>query len=70
MAGTKKKKHGARPRTSGGGSMMRMRGGFRGMVGGKKKSRRGRKDISFFTVFGWCVFVALLGVFAWSIGGV
>ena len=54
-------------RTKSRGSMMSMRSGVKGMVGQKKK---GKQEVSFATVMGWIVVVAVLGIVTWSLGGV
>jgi len=62
--GKKKKKSGSQKRT--GGSMMSMRSGVKGFVGQKKK---GKQEVTFMTVMGWVVVVAILGVVTWGMGG-
>lgn len=62
---SKKKK--GRSQKSTGGSMMSMRSGVRGFVGQKKK---GKQEVTFMSVMGWVVVVAILGVITWSMGGV
>ena len=59
-----KKKKRAR---KGGGSMMSMRTGVKGLVGQKKK---GKQEVSFMTVMGWMLVLAVLGVVVWGLGGV
>lgn len=44
MAKKKKKKGKGTPTKKGGGSMMKMRGGFRSMLGGKQKKGSNRAD--------------------------
>ena len=61
----KKKKGRSQKRT--GGSMMSMRSGVKGFVGQKKK---GKQEVTFMTVMGWVVAVAMLGVVIWGMGGV
>jgi hypothetical protein len=60
-----KKKSKSRTKTRG--SMMSMRRGVKGMVGQKRK---GKQEISFATVMGWIVVIAVLGIVTWSLGGV
>ena len=62
---SKKKKGKTQKRT--GGSMMSMRSGVKGMVGQKKK---GKQEVTFMTVMGWVIVVAILGVITWSMNGV
>jgi hypothetical protein len=62
---SKKKK--GRSQKSTGGSMMSMRSGVRGFVGQKKK---GKQEVTFMSVMGWVVVVAIIGVITWSMGGV
>ena len=50
-----------------GGAMMGMRAGFKNSVG-QKGGRK--KEASFGTVIGWVLFVFLIGVVAWQMGGV
>jgi len=59
----KKKKRSA---SKGRGSMMSMRSGVKGMVGQKKK---GKQEVSFATVMGWTIVVAVLGIVTWGMGG-
>ena len=51
-----------------GGAMMGMRSGFRGMVGQKGGKKKG--EASFASVLGWVVFVFVVGVVIWQLGGV
>ena len=62
---SKKKK--GRSQKSTGGSMMSMRSGVRGLVGQKKK---GKQEVTFMSVMGWVVVIAIVGVITWSMGGV
>ena len=62
---SKKKK--SRSQKSTGGSMMSMRSGVRGLVGQKKK---GKQEVTFMSVMGWVVVIAIVGVITWSMGGV
>ncbi|MBD89180.1 MAG: hypothetical protein CL940_02445 [Deltaproteobacteria bacterium] len=63
---SKKKKKGRSTRRTGG-SMMSMRSGVKGMVGQKKK---GKQEVTFMTVMGWVIAIAVLGVITWGMGGV
>ena len=65
MSKKKKKKGGSQKRS--GGSMMSMRSGVKGFVGQKKK---GKQEVTFVTVMGWVVVVAILGVVTWGMGGI
>ncbi len=47
--------------------MMSMRSGVKGFVGQKKK---GKQEVTFMTVMGWVIAVAILGVITWGMGGV
>lgn len=47
--------------------MMSMRSGVKGFVGQKKK---GKQEVTFMTVMGWVIVVAILGVITWGMGGV
>lgn len=51
--------------TKRGGSMMSLRSGFRGLVGQKGKGKK--KEADFFTVLGWVLVAALVGVLIWSL---
>ena len=62
---SKKKKSKSQSKSRG--SMMSMRSGVKGMVGQKKK---GKQELSFATVMGWTVVIAVLGIVTWSLGGV
>ena len=66
MSKKKKKNKGGSQRRSGG-SMMSMRSGVKGFVGQKKK---GKQEVTFMTVMGWVVVVAILGVVTWGMGGI
>ena len=63
----KKKKKKSRSQQRSGGSMMSMRSGVKGFVGQKKK---GKQEVTFMTVMGWVIVVAILGVITWGMGGV
>ena len=62
-----KKKKKSRSQQRSGGSMMSMRSGVKGFVGQKKK---GKQEVTFMTVMGWVIAVAILGVITWGMGGV
>ncbi len=63
---SKKKKKGKTQKRTGG-SMMSMRSGVKGFVGQKKK---GKQEVTFMTVMGWVIVIAILGVITWSMNGV
>ncbi len=63
----KKSKSKSKSQSQSGGTMMGMRSGFQSAVGqGKKRKKKGKKELDFVTVLGIVFGIALLVVLVWQ----